>query len=542
MADIVGKVILSQFRVDSFVAAGGMGAVYRVWDLKRNVPLAMKVLHSELAEDPSVFKRFQREGRALQKLAHPNIVPFYGLYQTADFAFMLERFVDGPALKEIMKRRKGEALPLEETLTYMKALCAALGYAHANGVVHCDVKPGNVITDTGGNIYLTDFGIARHAESSTTTIGAAGTSAYMPPEQILGESVTAATDVYALGVILYEMLTGRRPFRGTGMSAGTDQSNATLNVKIRQEQLHSQAASPRELIPTIPEELAQVVLKALNKNPAERYASAPQFFAAVCKAAGVDPNLISDRVLSVGVSEPRDYSTGHEVIGVATPQKPLVAGRKPAVIAGLVVAGLLGCAAIATVGALALRQVFAATDTPADKVGDFPSSSQVSTPDTPLSPATNTPDYDFMNTAVALTQIASLPTATDTPRGPNCPGNKIQSVEEVYENDVMLLRICSNNQITEIGNLAYGVSKIGPNNMFFIYITLYGEVYAARVGDIKLTYIGKIGFFTMINKDDVPKLEISFLGEHPYKLYVKETVLKQNETIPIPRYITTTNQ
>ena len=142
MSDLIGKTLLSQYRVDAFVAAGGMGAVYRVWDLRRNVPLAMKVLHSELAEDPSVFNDFEREGRALQKLAHPNIVPFYGLFQTMDFAFMLERFVDGPALKDILKRRKGNPLPMEETLIYMKALCAALGYAHANGVVHCDVKPG----------------------------------------------------------------------------------------------------------------------------------------------------------------------------------------------------------------------------------------------------------------------------------------------------------------------------------------------------------------------------------------------------------------
>jgi hypothetical protein len=147
-----------------------------------------------------------------------------------------------------------------------------------------------------------------------------------------------------------------------------------------------------------------------------------------------------------------------------------------------------------------------------------------------------------MPPSAALTQATDLPTATNTPSIPNCPGNKIQSVNEVYKNEVMLLEICANDQITEIGNLAYGVSRIGPNNMFFIYITLYGDVYAARVGDVKLTYLGKIKFFTMINKDDMPKLEIGFLGKHPYKLYVKEAVLKQNETIPIPRYITSPSQ
>ena len=164
----IGQTLLNQFRVDGFIASTGMSTVYKTWDLKRNVYLAMKVLHADLAEDPSVFKLFQREARALQKLAHPNIVPFYGIYQDHGFTFLLERFVGGPSLKEILRQR--ESLPVQETLAYLKAMCAALGYAHVNGVVHCDVKPGNVMVDRGGTVYLTDFGVARHAESTTTTL------------------------------------------------------------------------------------------------------------------------------------------------------------------------------------------------------------------------------------------------------------------------------------------------------------------------------------------------------------------------------------
>src|SRR5512137_2701084 len=133
--NIVGRTLLNEFRVDAFVDKGGMGVVYRVWDLKRNVPLAMKVLHSDLAEDPAVFKRFRREANALRKLAHPNIVPFYGLYQSQEFAFLLERYVDGPSLKEILREKHGKPMPVDEVLTYLKSLSAALGYAHANGVV-----------------------------------------------------------------------------------------------------------------------------------------------------------------------------------------------------------------------------------------------------------------------------------------------------------------------------------------------------------------------------------------------------------------------
>jgi len=295
MADLIGQVVHNQFRIDSFIASGGMGAVYRVWDMKRNVPLAMKVLHSELGEDPSMFKRFQREGRALQKLAHPNIVPFYGMYQTANFAFMLERYVDGPSLKDILRSNKGKPIPIDEALIYLKSLCAALGYAHANGVVHCDVKPGNVMIDHGGNIYLTDFGIARHAESSLTTYDVAGTPSYMSPEQILGQSVTPATDIYSLGVILYEMVTGQRPFRDaeTLVEVGT----ATKGQRIRFAQLHLQPADPITLNPTLPKNLGDVILKTLAKQPSQRYSSTREFLLAVVNACNISLNNISERVI-----------------------------------------------------------------------------------------------------------------------------------------------------------------------------------------------------------------------------------------------------
>jgi eukaryotic-like serine/threonine-protein kinase len=282
-SNMIGQTLLNQFRVDAFIASGGMGAVYRVWDLKRNVPLAMKVLHSELAEDPAMFQRFQREANALKKLAHPNIVPFYGLYQTGEFDFLLEHFIDGPTLQSILKKRK-EPLPVDEALVYLKSLCAALGYAHANGVVHCDVKPGNVMVDYGGRVYLTDFGIVRHSESTTTTMGTAGTPAYMAPEQIRGESVSPATDIYALGIMLYEMLAGQRPFRGT--EAGTEKGGATANERIRYGHLNLQPPDPRTFNPNLPMGLANAILKALAKRPQDRFASTLDFFNATCLQAG----------------------------------------------------------------------------------------------------------------------------------------------------------------------------------------------------------------------------------------------------------------
>lgn len=321
-SNIIGRTLLDQFRVDAFVASGGMGAVYRVWDLKRNVPLAMKVLHADLADDPSVFKRFKREANALKKLAHPNIVPFYGLYQTADFAFLLERYIDGPSLRDILRQQKGKPLTMTEALTYLKALSAALGYSHANGVVHCDVKPGNVMVDRGGNIYLTDFGVARHSESTTTTLGAAGTPAYMAPEQIMGKSVTAATDIYALGVILFEMLTNQRPFRGT--ESGTEQGGQTANERIRYGHLHLSPPDPRSINPSIPLAMAETILKALSKEPINRYRSAQEFILTASAAAGLASEDVTTQASLSDEAELQSFSNEQPIFNAKPPAKPQV--------------------------------------------------------------------------------------------------------------------------------------------------------------------------------------------------------------------------
>jgi len=293
MTSIIGKTLLNQFKVESFIASGGMGAVYRVWDLQRSVPLAMKILHAEFSEDAHILKRFEREARALKKLAHPNIVPFYGLYTSDDIVFILEKFIDGPSLAEILKQQKGLPLPIDDALNYLQALSAALGYAHSNGVIHCDVKPGNVMIAAGGSIYLTDFGIARHAESTNTTMGAAGTPAYMAPEQIREDVVTSATDIYALGIILFEMLTGQRPFRGTELEAET--KGQTTGERIRYAHLHLPPPDPRQVNPEIPEPVALALLKSLDKDPSKRFSSAQDLFLAVCQGMGIPEKVVTGR-------------------------------------------------------------------------------------------------------------------------------------------------------------------------------------------------------------------------------------------------------
>jgi len=292
--NIVGQIIAKQFRVDAFISAGGMGSVYRVWDLKRNVPLAMKVLHTDLAEDPVIFERFKREARALKKLEHPNIVPFYGLYETPSLTFLLERFIDGPTLKDILAQRSGSPLPDQDVLCIIKSLCSAVGYAHNNNVIHCDIKAANVLIDRGGHVYLGDFGIARHAESDVTAMPGAGTPAYMTPEQIMGNTVSQATDIYSLGILLFELLTGRRPFRGT--ESGTEKSGQTVNERIRFAQLNLPAPDPHLINPRISPQLSAVVLRALEKDPSARFASCQGLLSALCEAFNASLELIPDRI------------------------------------------------------------------------------------------------------------------------------------------------------------------------------------------------------------------------------------------------------
>lgn len=290
MPNLIGKILLDQYRVDDFIGVGGMSEVYRVYDLKRNTSLAMKLLRDELQENPKALVLFKREADELRKLKHPNIVTLYGLYEAGSFSFLLEEFIDGPTLSRHLKACPGKRLGEAEALVFLKALCAALGYAHMNGIVHCDVKPENVMVDQGGRIYVTDFGIARHAGSTSTTIGVTGTPKYMAPEQFRSEMVSPRTDIYALGVMLFEMLTGQRPFQSS--EAGGEAGDPFLSV--RKAHLEQQPPDPRSLNAALSTGLCRVILMALEKEPAKRFASTDDLFHAACAAAGVTPESVPD--------------------------------------------------------------------------------------------------------------------------------------------------------------------------------------------------------------------------------------------------------
>lgn len=266
MPDLTGQIINNRYRIDAFIGRGGMAEVYKVWDKMRSVYLAMKILYPDLAEDKIFIRRFKREAQTLAKMHHPNIVRFYGLEKDIDIVYILMDYVEGTTLrKEIF--RANRPFSTEQVIEIIQPICAALHYAHQSGFVHCDIKPANIMINTNGTVLLTDFGIARLTDSSTVTMVGSGTPAYMAPEQVQEKDPVPQTDIYALGVIIYEMFTGgERPFIGEHA-----QTSGSTSEKVRWEQVHIPPPSPKTYNSSLSNELESIILLCLKKNPIERY-------------------------------------------------------------------------------------------------------------------------------------------------------------------------------------------------------------------------------------------------------------------------------
>jgi len=268
MNTLIGRILADRYSVIEAIGRGGMAEVYKVWDQQRMTHLAMKLLTEELALDRVFLRRFKREANNLAKLQHPGIVRIYGMEQDGRLAFMLLDYIEGETLKHKIFDAQGP-MHLEEIRRVMSGVCSALQFAHSEGVIHCDIKPSNIMFTQHDQVVLSDFGIARLSDAATATMIGMGTPAYMAPEQISGLEPTPQTDIYALGIVLFEMLTGgERPF--TGEQA---QTTGSTSEKVRWEQINLPPPSPRCWNPEISEELEAVVLKCLAKDPTERYAS-----------------------------------------------------------------------------------------------------------------------------------------------------------------------------------------------------------------------------------------------------------------------------
>jgi len=252
---------IGKYEVECVVGEGSMGVVYRATDPQINRRVAIKVMSDAVAQDTALRDRFLREAQTAGSLQHPNVVTIYDFGEVDDHLFIAMEYVEGNDLADLLS--KNVAIPIIEALDLIVGLLNGLAYAHKRGIIHRDIKPANVRVDTEGKARLMDFGVAHLASSDMTSTGMLlGTPAYMAPEQITGGSVTAETDIFSVGAVLYELLAGRRPFVGDTLQS--------LMYSI----LNRAPESLEAIVPKLPTGLHDVVMRSLQKEPSHRYHSA----------------------------------------------------------------------------------------------------------------------------------------------------------------------------------------------------------------------------------------------------------------------------
>jgi tRNA A-37 threonylcarbamoyl transferase component Bud32 len=263
---MVGEVLADRYELEELVGTGGMSSVYRAHDRLLDRKVALKVLHQQYTEDDEYVERFRREARAVAALSHPNIVTVIDRGEHGGRQFIVFEYVDGDNLKQVIERR-GPA-PVETALELAIQIARGLSFAHQNGLVHRDVKPQNVLLNGDGQAKVTDFGIARSMDvkrGMTTTGTVLGTSDYIAPEQAQGQPVDEHSDVYSLGVVVYEMLTNEVPFSGENF------------VAVAMRHINDPPPPIRDKRPDVPPRLEAAVHRAMAKDPNERFASMTDF-------------------------------------------------------------------------------------------------------------------------------------------------------------------------------------------------------------------------------------------------------------------------
>jgi serine/threonine protein kinase len=397
---------LGEYEILEELGRGGMATVFLAHDIALDRKVAIKVMAPHLLEGEGMAERFKQEARTAAQLSHPHIIPIYAVRETEATLFFVMKYVEGKTLDEIIKRTGPMPIPMIKDV--LAKVGAALGYAHRRNVIHRDVKPGNIMIDEEGTPIVTDFGIAKVTQNKglTMTGTTIGTPAYMSPEQCEAKQVTGASDQYSLGVVAWEMLTGKTPFSGDSA------------VTTMYKHCHEPLPPLRDFRPDAPPEVADTVTRMLAKNPAERW---PSLEAAVMKldvtgtASTLDP--IRSQLLQLA-SQPE----GRELIArISTPRSPMpgvsTGGATPASMAEPVAKKRSPVLAAAAVAVLAVGGGALAMLRPWERGGDVPpaaSGAEVVSPgDSPAADPETVGGGD--GAAGGGTTTATLPPADDPP-------------------------------------------------------------------------------------------------------------------------------
>jgi len=313
-----GDVLEGKWRIDGKIGQGGMGSVFVATDLALERKVAIKALASELCGDEEFVARFEQEAKSTANLEHPNVILVYGVGRHQGRPFIIMKWLQGESLARRLSQAKiaGKPMGVGETLGIVRQICAGLEYIHSAGLVHRDIKAGNIFIGPDGRATILDFGILRNLKSNEalTRVGVVmGTPFYVSPEQATNKGLDHRSDLYALGVMLYEMLTGAPPFQGE------------TEFDVVSQHVHAPPPDPRQKNPALPKEAALVMQKAIAKDPAKRFQSATELADALELAFAVDPSLAQEP----GAPTPRSLTqstTGSLASAQARGSKMLWAG------------------------------------------------------------------------------------------------------------------------------------------------------------------------------------------------------------------------
>ncbi|MFZ0336339.1 MAG: protein kinase [Candidatus Acidiferrales bacterium] len=401
---------------------GNMGNVYKARDRETGETVALKLIKPEIASDQAMTERFKNELLFARKITHKNVCRVYEFNRVGGIAYTSMEFVEGESLRSVLSRFGG--LPVRKGVDLALQICSGLKEAHAQGIVHRDLKPENVMIDTHGNVKIMDFGIARSMEAGTRLTGAMiGTPAYMAPEQVSGKPVDFRTDIYALGLVLYEMFTGSETFR------------ADTAVAIALKQMQEAPAPPHDIDPNIPVYIERAILKCLEKDPAKRFQSIAELETAL-RGTRVTGAPIASAALAVPSAYPTPTGRAAELVHSRAPLTVKPKGTSSAAKAAMVIVAVL--LALGVLKAMQARKMAAQIQPPAASPAPTPPPEAFVVPPpapTESATATSTPAKKTPEPTVAKTNSPAKPTpavpvvfprmewANRTPKANSSPAN-----------------------------------------------------------------------------------------------------------------------